>query len=111
MAATEKISLIPLSREEDDLVSRSAKKLKNGGKPVSSPVLQGEWPKLGAKKSEFSKGGPSFAEKLKGKGSDADSSDDENDNDGHGKAKDIMSEDESGSDDLDPPCILKDDPS
>ncbi|KAI9094749.1 hypothetical protein K1719_026555 [Acacia pycnantha] len=78
MAADKPSSLQPmLSKEEDDQLRRSAKKIKNSNVKSASFVDLGQWPLLGQKGSHFVKGGPSFAEKLKGKTGDEDSSDEE----------------------------------
>ncbi|KAI9090910.1 hypothetical protein K1719_028395 [Acacia pycnantha] len=53
-------------------------------------VVQEDWPKLASKVSVYVKGGPSFAEKLKGSNGEDDSSDDE------------MSQDEQEDDDCEP---------
>ncbi|KAI9071831.1 hypothetical protein K1719_046205 [Acacia pycnantha] len=74
MANGKNCSLVPLSREEDDLLMRSSKKIKHGSK---GDVIQEAWPKLGSGKSEASHSTPSFADILKGKDRDGDSSDDE----------------------------------
>ncbi|KAI9120535.1 hypothetical protein K1719_007568 [Acacia pycnantha] len=108
MCSAENRSFIPLSRVEDDLIRRSSKKIKNTGKGVGVP--QGDWPKLGAKSSEFSQGGSSFADKLKGQNGDGDSSDEDNVKEGVGYSEDVMSEDDTEPDDSAPLCVTEEDP-
>ncbi|KAI9108875.1 hypothetical protein K1719_020180 [Acacia pycnantha] len=53
---------VPLSKEENDLLNRSAKKIKNGE--------DNEWPKLGTEGMNKKVPGTSFVEKLKGTSQD-----------------------------------------
>ncbi|KAK4258256.1 hypothetical protein QN277_007727 [Acacia crassicarpa] len=79
---TSSTSLLSLSREEDDQLMRSSKKVKNGGNGDNSKMA---WPSLSNKGSGYQKGGMSFADKLKGSDDEAvqetagDRSDDEMD--------------------------------
>ncbi|KAK4259987.1 hypothetical protein QN277_003165 [Acacia crassicarpa] len=58
--------IVPSSKEEDDLLTRSSKKIKNVVVGNEKEILQGHWPKLGETTSAFNVGGSSFADKLKG---------------------------------------------
>ncbi|XP_028788532.1 uncharacterized protein LOC114744533 [Neltuma alba] len=87
-----KTPLIPPSQEEDDLLVRSSKKIKNGPKDSSDNILRGHWPKAGSKSSEYNIGGPSFAEKLKGVDRNNDHSDDDIENADEEDSDDSMSE-------------------
>ncbi|KAI9102180.1 hypothetical protein K1719_023690 [Acacia pycnantha] len=56
------LTKVPLSREEDDLLLRSAKKIKNGEFNISNM----DWPKVGMMNQGSWSSGQSFADKLKG---------------------------------------------
>ncbi|KAI9124548.1 hypothetical protein K1719_004470 [Acacia pycnantha] len=88
---------------------RSSKKIKNGSNEGGKNVLQGDWPKLGSRGIEFSKGGPSFAEKLKGKNGQDDSSDEEDGKMPYDNSENNMLEDEQGAEDNEPLCNMKED--
>ncbi|XP_028796151.1 uncharacterized protein LOC114751650 [Neltuma alba] len=86
---------VPPSQEEEDLLFRSSKKIKNGTNDAGSSLLRGHWPKLGAEGNKYSSGGPTFAEKLKGiDGHNASSDDDIEETDGV-ESDDTLSEDSS----------------
>ncbi|XP_028800282.1 uncharacterized protein LOC114755557 [Neltuma alba] len=72
-------TVIPMSNEEDDdLLARSSKKIKNGNGDNSRSVLQGHWPKPGENFKDSTSGKQSFANKLKGVNrGDEDSADEE----------------------------------
>lgn len=110
MAEMKTSVLLPLSQEEGDLLLISSKKVKNNGKSNTANVLQFSWPFLWAKGTEYSKGGLSFDEKLKGTGTGTDGSDEDN-NQGHDAMSDNeMSEDEQDCEEVGQPCIVKEDP-
>ncbi|KAI9110182.1 hypothetical protein K1719_018624 [Acacia pycnantha] len=54
--------MVPSSLEEDDILNRSSKKIKNGELLINS----GSWPRLGYNQKAQWEAGPSFAEKLQG---------------------------------------------
>ncbi|KAK4279942.1 hypothetical protein QN277_011636 [Acacia crassicarpa] len=56
----------PTSKEEEDLLKRSSKKIKNVVAEERNDLLKGHWPKLGDIQPVFNEGGTSFADKLKG---------------------------------------------
>ncbi|KAI9081832.1 hypothetical protein K1719_036094 [Acacia pycnantha] len=90
----------PPSSEEDDLLNRSSKKIKN----VDGKSYEELWPKLGVEAPKMWTSGQSFAEKLKGI----------NGQDSSSNRKDDMSDDsiseEADGDDNEPLCIIKEDP-
>ncbi|KAK4272616.1 hypothetical protein QN277_021145 [Acacia crassicarpa] len=96
-------STIPLTVEEEDLRARSSKKIKNGVEQAA--VMSGHWPKLGEKAPKAIKGGPSFADKLKG----IHQSDEQALAMGEERGGDNDSDD-SMSDDDEPPCKTIEDP-
>ncbi|KAI9093564.1 hypothetical protein K1719_027013 [Acacia pycnantha] len=103
MAAKEKSAvLVPRSPEEDDLLVRSSKKSKNGERGVPSSPLNEVWPKLGDPTATYAKGGPSFADTLKGKNRDEDSSDDEGGVEADPGSDDTMSDAEQAPEDSEP---------
>ncbi|KAI9113583.1 hypothetical protein K1719_015510 [Acacia pycnantha] len=99
-----KRSLVPPSREENDLTMRSTEKIKNGGKGDSNKLQLSDWPLLGSKGGAFSKGGMSFVQKLKGNAGEDDCSDDNDDNEGRKQqlSEGDMSDDEIDSEDCQP---------
>ncbi|XP_028751730.1 uncharacterized protein LOC114711487 [Neltuma alba] len=56
---------IPQSAEEDDLLMRSSKKIKNVSPHANEEANMDQWPKLGTKAKPYQKTGLSFAETLK----------------------------------------------
>ncbi|XP_028770079.1 uncharacterized protein LOC114727545 [Neltuma alba] len=64
--SSKKSLLVPQSREEEDLITRSSKKIKNGDNAQGGNLLSEHWPALGEKKTRSSRGTVSFADKLKG---------------------------------------------
>lgn len=51
---------IPASREEEDLLAGSSKKIKNGKQVGIDSSMSGLWPKLGSCDSRFVRGGKFF---------------------------------------------------
>ncbi|KAI9116071.1 hypothetical protein K1719_013001 [Acacia pycnantha] len=99
----------PPSLEEDDLLRRNSKKIKNVDGCRTSSLPTDMWPLLGTKKSTFSKGGVSFADKLKGKeGNDDDSEDEDIVSPSKGPA-DTMSDDDLELEDNTPVCETEED--
>ncbi|KAI9091365.1 hypothetical protein K1719_028176 [Acacia pycnantha] len=89
---------IPLSREEEDQVTCSAKKIKNRGNELGNSASQDQWPKLGSKVSKHVKVGLSYTGMLKGKNGGNDSSNDEDDVKGDTKPEDdTLSVDSGGT--------------
>ncbi|KAK4265438.1 hypothetical protein QN277_026493 [Acacia crassicarpa] len=100
------VSLVPLSREEDDLLMRSSKKIRNDGINSGDTYSLEMWPKLGEKGAGSSKGGASYAEKLKGQ----DQSSDNEQRGGNKKGpEDDMSEDDQDVEDDEPACVTEED--
>ncbi|KAI9082168.1 hypothetical protein K1719_035908 [Acacia pycnantha] len=112
MVATGKTSaVLPLSKEEDDLLMRSSKKVRNEGDGNGNNLAQASWPSPESKEAVYCKGGMSFVENLKGKDGIGDSSDDELVKDTGSKSDDQMSEDEGGDKDSDPLYVVEEDTS
>ncbi|KAI9125378.1 hypothetical protein K1719_003994 [Acacia pycnantha] len=66
MLSIQQEQLVPRSKEEDDLLARNSKKIKNGI-PQSDPSgLRETWPRVGEGARSYNVGGPSFVDKLKG---------------------------------------------
>ncbi|KAI9118013.1 hypothetical protein K1719_010345 [Acacia pycnantha] len=103
------VSLLPLSKEEDDLLMRRSKKVKNDSKGESSKGKTEAWPSLGNKGSAFSKGGISFADKLKGNDGEGENSDVEVINDIEAESDDDMSEDEKDEENEGPLYVIEED--
>ncbi|KAI9070507.1 hypothetical protein K1719_047529 [Acacia pycnantha] len=70
-------SLVHPSKEEDDLLRRNSKKIKNTEGINDLVVSSGAWPLLGTSTAGYKKGGVTFADKLKGRTGDGGSSEDE----------------------------------
>lgn len=99
-----KTSLIPQSTEEEDLITRSSKKIKNGIS-MAEDSMDRQWPRLGSKEPTHANGSISFADMLKGTRS-------KNDHVSEGNLGDVEEdlEDDSMSDDGVPPCEIIEDP-
>ncbi|KAK4258414.1 hypothetical protein QN277_007869 [Acacia crassicarpa] len=57
---------VPLSTEEDDLLRRSSKKVRNTAPDNVGKLCEEQWPRIGENPRAFNAGGPSFVDKLKG---------------------------------------------
>ncbi|KAI9106540.1 hypothetical protein K1719_022068 [Acacia pycnantha] len=97
--------LVPPSKEDDELLRRSSKKIKNF---EGIMVYTSAWPLLGETKNLFKKG-VSFAEKLKGTTRTGENSDDEDTRGQECGSEDIMSDDDLESEDTVPLCEIEED--
>ncbi|KAI9080389.1 hypothetical protein K1719_037783 [Acacia pycnantha] len=96
-------ALVPSSHEEDDLISRSSKKLKND----NGARMEEEWPRLGHTEKKHKEVTRSFADILQGINQS-----DENGEEQNALSRGMLSDDplsESEEDDSEPLCVITED--